>query len=101
MQYEYKTVFFPVDYETDAEVQGRWFFKTEKVLQRANPEVLIGNPDYEGFMNSMGKDGWELISVQPLLEGTYSYELGSNSTTGFGYTLTAGYFFFWKRQATE
>ena len=97
MQYEYKTTFFPVTYQIDTETQGRWFFKTEKLLQKPQPDSLLESMDYEDFVNAMGKDGWELTSVQPLLEGVYAHELGSNNSGGYGYSLTAGYFFFWKR----
>jgi|GEM_PF-599875 len=97
MQYEYKTTFFPITYQVDTEMQGRWFFKTEKLLQKPLPESLMYSTEYEDFANEMGKKGWELVSVQPLLEGIYGHELGSNTSGGYGYSLTAGYFFFWKR----
>jgi hypothetical protein len=41
----------------------------------------------------MGQDGWELVSVRPLLLGV-GQAIGY---AGLGYSLTAGYYLFWKR----
>jgi hypothetical protein len=45
-------------------------------------------------MAAMGRQGWELVTVQPLLKGIYAK---GNAQVGFGYSLTAGYYFFWKK----
>jgi hypothetical protein len=44
-------------------------------------------------MNRLGSEGWELVNVQPLLKGVRD-ALGNS---GMGYSLTAGYYLFWKR----
>ena len=41
----------------------------------------------------MGNEGWELVTVQPLLKGVYQ----AAGYGGYGYSLTAGYYLFWTR----
>ncbi len=79
-KYEYQTSFFPVtSYE----------YNHHGTHQSPDPESFYDNNEYKKHMAEMGTKGWELISVQPLLRGAYGYD--------YGYSLTAGYFLFWKR----
>ena len=56
-----------------------------------NPESLYENELYLRIMNDMGEQGWELVTVTPLLRACY------HQGYGFGFPLTAGYYFYWKR----
>lgn len=96
-KYEYETDFIPVTYER--EERGLWIFKREALPVSPDPSSLCGNPEYIARMQEMGQNGWELIAVQPLLRGMYQYERDNNSGFGFGYSLTAGYYLFWKRES--
>lgn len=95
-QFEYKTSFIPVAYER--EKRGLWIFQQDALPISPAPGSLYADPQYQAHLNDMGKEGWELVSVQDLLRGVYQYKEGSNKAFGLGYSLTAGYFLFWKRQ---
>lgn len=96
MAFEYSTNFVPVTYEK--EERGVWIFKKEMLPASPNPSSVYDNPEYQQHMSEMGKDGWELVSVQPLLRGLYQYQKDQHSGFGLGYSLTAGYYLFWKRE---
>ena len=91
MRFEYSTTYFPVEYESSE--KGVWVFKSHALPHQPDETSLIESETYQEHMREMGNRGWDLVSVQPLLRGT-SMLVG---TAGFGYSLTAGYFFFWKR----
>jgi len=95
MRFEYQTTFVPVAYEKQE--AGGWLFKEEQPPHKPIVESLTSNPAYEQHLKRMGNEGWELVSVQTLLKGVYK----TYSTTGMGYPLTAGYYFFWKRVIVE
>ncbi len=91
MRFEYLTTFVPVFYQEEKE--GHFLMK--KISLPRNPiiESLTANPGYEEQLNRLGSAGWELVNVQPLLKGVreaVGYE-------GLAYSLTAGYYLFWKR----
>jgi hypothetical protein len=91
MRFEYQTTFVHVAYKK--EESGAWVFKESHPPRIPIVESLTRNPDYEQHLKQMGRDGWELVSVQPLLLGvTQIY-----ASAGIGYSLTAGYYLFWKR----
>ncbi|MGI8996862.1 MAG: hypothetical protein ACR2GW_09360 [Pyrinomonadaceae bacterium] len=95
MKFEYTTSFVSVTYEQ--EERGVWIFKSKKPTVAPNPASLYDDPEYQRLLREKGDAGWELVSVQPLLRGAYSYQPTPNASYGFGYSLTAGYYLFWKR----
>jgi len=96
MKFEYDTTFIPITYEK--EEIGVWIFKKENLPVSPNPSSLYGNETYNQHMKEMGLMGWELVNVQPLLRGMYQYNKDNKSGFGLGYSLTAGYYLFWKKQ---
>ena len=94
MKLEYRTTFFPVDYPV--EKGSKWLLGLQQLPHAPDEDSLIENPEYQKQMQMMGERGWELVSVQPLLEGIYMAEAPS-----FAYSITAGYYFFWKRVIEE
>jgi hypothetical protein len=56
-------------------------------------ESLTDNPENARHLNRLGNEGWELVNAQPLLKGVWRQE----GCAGIGYSLTAGYYLFWKR----
>jgi hypothetical protein len=84
VKFEYRTTFFPVEYE--AEERGVWVFKERKPPNNPDENSLIESPEYQRQMREMGDEGWDLAGVQSLLRGTYTLV----GTAGFGYSLTAG-----------
>jgi hypothetical protein len=73
--------------------RGVWIFKEELLPHKPIVESLTDNPAYAQNLNRLGNEGWELVNVQPLLKGVW--RVGGRS--GLGYSLTAGYYLFWKR----
>jgi hypothetical protein len=68
-------------------------FKEELPPHEPIVESLIDNPAYAQNLNRLANEGWELVNVQPLLKGVWRGE----GDSGLGYSLTAGYYLFWKR----
>ena len=91
MRFEYLTTFVPVAYEK--EESGRWLFKEVRPPRKPLIESLTDNPEYAHHMNRLGSEGWELVNAQPLLRGVWN----APGYGGIGYSLTAGYYLFWKR----
>lgn len=94
-RFKYQTSFIPVSYER--EQRGMWIFKQEALPIAPDPASLYANRQYQEHMDEMGASGWELVSVQPLLRGVYQFKKDNQSGFGLGYSLTAGYYLFWKR----
>ncbi len=94
--YYYHTTYFPVQYEERSRVSDG----TETALPDTEPmaESLLENPEYGEHLALMGNDGWELVNVQPLLRGIHESDLNHNGGYGFGYSLTAGFYLFWKKE---
>jgi hypothetical protein len=91
MRFEYLTTFVPVAYEK--EERGAWLFKEVRPPRMPIIESLTDNPAYAEHLNRLGSEGWELVNTQPLLKGVWI----AVGTAGTGYSLTAGYYLFWKR----
>ena len=91
----YHTTYFPVQYEERNSAREGETASLPEVDPLA--ESLLENPEYGEHLALMGNDGWELINVQPLLRGVHESDLNNNGGYGFGYSLTAGYFIFWKK----
>ena len=95
--YEHTTTYVPVQYRVER--QGFWLFKRDSPLPlQPLAESLCQAPEYESQLNEMGAQGWELVSVQSLLRGIHHIPQGQGGTVAVSYPLTAGFYFFWKRQ---
>ena len=92
----YHTTFFPVQYEERSSQRTG----EPGALPDTDPlaESLLENPEYSEHLALMGNDGWELIQVQPLLRGVYESDSSATGGYGYGYTLTAGFYLFWKKE---
>jgi len=99
MQFEYHTNYFPIEYLTTT--KQVLFSKKELDPAYPLPESLIQNTEYLNLLKEMGNLGWELVSVQPLLRSIYRSDRLGEGAYGYGYSLTAGYYFFWKRSKSE
>ena len=90
--FEYHTSFAPVSYQ-NGESANFLGMDLPGPLHTPNLDSLLHHEGYRRHLNELGSAGWELISAQPVLQGVQS---------GYaGYSLTAGYFLFWKREITE
>jgi hypothetical protein len=92
--FEYTVTYVPVRYR---ERQSGGLFKGPALQTEPEPASLSQDASLERLFRQMGQEGWELVSVQPLLRG--QYDTGGGFPYGLGYSITAGYYFFWKRPA--
>jgi hypothetical protein len=95
--FEHTATFVPVQYR-EGKTEGL-IFKRPGLPANPDPASLWSHPDFEGHFQQMGQQGWELVSVQPLLQGQYRSSASLNTSRGLGFSITAGYYFFWKRSA--
>lgn len=100
MKFEYCTTFSSMPY-----VQGPEPSKLKKIVFGKEGEIptypdisgFLGSEEHQKQLNEMGSKGWELVSVQQVLRGMYQYNAAADTSYGFGYSLTAGFMFFWKK----
>lgn len=88
MAYEYETEYFEVAYVVE---EGPGILDKYPMPVYPDPESLYRDPSYIATMNRRSEDDWELVTVTPLLRACY--HIGHH----VGYSLTAGYYFFWRR----
>jgi hypothetical protein len=81
MEFKYATSFLPVAYDGS----------------KPKLPLLTDDSNCQDHLNQMGRECWELVSVQPLLFGDYYYGHGKTNLSAYGYSLTFGYYFFWKK----
>jgi len=97
MKFEFMTTYFPLKYHDKDVLNTKQVYKAQTI--NPAPSSLCDNEEYNSFVSEMGNDGWELINVESVQKGVNVYtEHDSNNTRAFGYSLTAGFMFFWKRE---
>ena len=97
MKYEFMTTYFPLKYHDKDVLNTKQIHKVHTI--NPAPSSLCDNEEYNGFVSDMGQDGWELVSVESVQKGVNVYsEKESDDSKMFGYSLTAGFMFFWKRE---
>ena len=89
---EHTVTYVPVRYH---ESKSGGIFRGPPLRTDPDPASLCQDASFERLFREMGQEGWELVSVQPLLRG--QYDKGGGFAYGMGYSITAGYYFFWKR----
>jgi len=89
---EHTVTYIPLRYRAGG---GGGIFKGSELQTEPDPTSLTQDAGFGRLFQEMGREGWELVSVQPLLRG--QYDKGGGFPYGLGYSITAGYFFFWKR----
>lgn len=87
--YEYKVTYYHVEYFIESRTEER---VVPYLPSDPNPESLTENEAYIIQLNDMASEGWELVNVVPLLRSCY------HEGRGYGYSLTAGYYHYWKRK---
>ena len=68
MRFQYQPSFFAIEYEREG--RGVWILKESQPPHTPDENSLIESPEYQQHMSKMGEEGWEMVSVQPLLQGT-------------------------------
>lgn len=93
--FEHTVTYIPVQYQL-ASTEGA-VFKHQMPQSEPDPGSLPNDSNFDHLFRQMGQEGWELVSVQPLLRGQYDRSTNINTSYGLGFSITAGYYFFWKR----
>jgi hypothetical protein len=92
---EHTVTYVPVCYPEGDTTDGVSF--CEQLPAKPDPASLWTSLDYENHFRQMWQDGWDLVNVQPLLQGHSPLSGSFNTGSSQGFSITAGYYFFWKR----
>ena len=93
---EHTVTYVPVRYPRGDTADGI-LYKDAQISTQPDPASLWTSRDYENHFRYMWQDGWDLVNVQPLLQGHSLSRGAANRSYGYGFSITAGYYFFWKR----
>jgi hypothetical protein len=93
--FEHTITYLPLQYQTSPD-EGS-LFKRKGLLSSPDVASLTNNPNFDQLFRRMGQDGWELVCAQPLLQGVYERSTNMNQSYGLGFSITVGYYFFWRR----
>jgi len=101
-RFEYHTEFCPLTYR----VQERGWLIFKQEVQTGTPDInaFLADTDRQARLQVLGAEGWELVSVQPVLEGRA--QIGQQTTEGnqgwgVGYAVATGFLLFFKRAITQ
>jgi hypothetical protein len=93
--FEYRTEFTPLLYR----LQTRSFliFKSEEPTTEPDIQAYLQDPQRQELLSRLGRDGWELVSVQSVVRG--EIKVGNQNAQGWAYgiALPAGYLLLFKR----
>ncbi|UUW72339.1 hypothetical protein [Pseudomonas oryzihabitans] len=97
-RFEYHTEFAPLTYR----VQERGWLLFKQEVQTGTPDIaaFLADPERQTRLQALGADGWELVSVQPVLEGRAQVgqqTAQGNQGWGVGYAVATGFLLFFKR----
>lgn len=93
--FEYHTVFSPFQYIVRTE--KLFIFKSEEPTTEPDTQGFLEDAERQQRLSELGSDGWELVSVQPVLRG--EVQIGNQNAQGWAYgmALPTGYLLFFKR----
>ncbi|WP_338544746.1 hypothetical protein V6W80_15400 [Pseudomonas benzopyrenica] len=97
-RFEYHTEFYPLTYRVQE--RGWLMFKHEQQTGTPDVAAFLADPERQARLQALGANGWELVSVQPVLEGRA--QIGQqtaqgNQGWGVGYAVATGFLMFFKR----
>ena len=95
IRFEYRTEHVAIPFKT--QTHGRLIKTTEATLE---PDLvqLLQCDTFQALLESLGAEGWELVSVQPLCRG--ETKIGNQNAQGwaYGFAMPIGYLLFLKRE---
>ncbi|MFJ5299203.1 DUF4177 domain-containing protein [Pseudomonas sp. NPDC088368] len=94
LSFQYCNAYLPLPYKS---VTTGVLFRSKNETTEPDVNAYLENPESRDLLNRHGQDGWELISVQQVTRG--HDQIGNQNAQGwaFGYPLTIGFLFFFKR----
>ena len=98
VRFEYHTEFAPLTYRVQE--RGWLLFKHEEQTGTPDIAAFLADPERQTRLQALGADGWELVSVQPVLEGRAQVgqqTAQGNQGWGVGYAVATGFLLFFKR----
>lgn len=93
--FEYHTEFSPLQYIV--RTKKLFMFKSEEPTTEPDTEGFLQDPERQHRLATLGREGWELVSVQPVVRG--EIKVGHHNAQGWAYgiALPTGYLMFFKR----
>ncbi|WP_339420724.1 MULTISPECIES: hypothetical protein [unclassified Pseudomonas] len=94
-KFEYHTEFSPFQYIV--RTKKLFMFKSDEPTTEPDTQRFLEDAERQQRLSQLGRDGWELVSVQPVLRG--EVQIGNQNAQGWAYgmALPTGYLFFFKR----
>lgn len=95
MTFEYRTTYVPMRYQVE---KAGFFIKQEMPATMPDRSAI---DEWVEHLNTLGRDGWELLSTQQILRGIYDIPQAAHAGGGaISYPLTDGVCLFWRRATT-
>ncbi|WP_016969208.1 hypothetical protein [Pseudomonas tolaasii] len=93
--FEYHTEFSPFQYIV--RTKKLFMFKSEEPTTEPDTQGFLQDQERQQRLAQLGREGWELISVQPVVRG--EIKVGNQNAQGWAYgiALPTGYLMFFKR----
>ncbi|SEB32712.1 hypothetical protein FIV41_03115 [Pseudomonas marginalis] len=94
--FEYHTEFSPLEYIV--QTKKLLMFKSEEPTAEPDTQGFLQNPDRKQRLAQLGHEGWDLVSVQPVVRGEIKVGNHNAQSWAYGFALPTGYLLFFKRQ---
>lgn len=93
--FEYHTELSPLPYLVHT--KKLFMFKSEVPTPEPDIQSFLQDSERQQRLTQLGREGWELVSVQPVLRG--EIKVGNQNAQGWAYgiALPTGYLMFFKR----
>ncbi|MEA1765025.1 DUF4177 domain-containing protein [Pseudomonas syringae pv. tomato] len=97
--FEYTQTFVPLPYKTVT--SGVLMFKLTDETTEPDIQGYLSSPETLDVLNRYGREGWELVSVQPINRGHERFGNQNAQAWAVGYAISTGFLFFFKRSAAS
>ncbi|AMB86022.1 hypothetical protein AWM79_12215 [Pseudomonas agarici] len=93
--FEYHSEFAPLLYRLHT--KSFLMFKSEEPTTEPDIHAFLQDPERRECLTRLGREGWELVSVQSVARG--EIKVGNHNSQGwaYGFALPTGYLMFFKR----
>ncbi|KRP61036.1 hypothetical protein [Pseudomonas orientalis] len=94
-KFEYHTEFSPFQYVV--RTKKLFMFKSEEPTTEPDTQGFLEDSERQNRLAQLGSEGWELVSVQPVVKGEVKVGNQNAQGWGYGFALPIGYLLFFKR----